>query len=268
LTPGDSVCEGGKVNINANATDALYYSITVNSADGSDTLNLSEYEYFPEMSGRDTISVQYKSDRRCTVSLDTVITVLPIPDGTSTIPSHTVSASDSVKFMMTSDVDQTSFVWTLDSVRNVDTYIQDSTPPAVAGESASISAAAKLKLPNYPGVATFFIVPKANGCPGSMDTVRIKINPDAFLIFLPEVFTPNGDGFNDTWQIQWQSDINESEYTMHVYNRSGGEVYRMNGLRADWDGGGLPDGVYWWHLFKGSETWMKGAVTIRSDSKR
>ena len=74
---------------------------------------------------------------------------------------------------------------------------------------------------------------------------RIDALPDA--IFIPEVFTPNGDGAYDTWQCSWTDEVDPAGWSMVVYNRSGGEVHRMP-LNEQWDGGTLPDAVFWWKL--------------------
>ena len=64
--------------------------------------------------------------------------------------------------------------------------------------------------------------------------VRIPEEVDAFV---PNIFSPNGDGNNDVFEIR-HPDVS-IDYT--VYSRWGEVVYEGTGT---WDGGGYPSGVY------------------------
>jgi gliding motility-associated-like protein len=58
------------------------------------------------------------------------------------------------------------------------------------------------------------------------------------------VFTPNGDGFNDFFSI-----INLDDYespSIKVYNRWGRMVYESDAYNNDWDGGDLEQGTYFY----------------------
>jgi gliding motility-associated-like protein len=92
------------------------------------------------------------------------------------------------------------------------------------------------------------VQPIAGNCQGKPDTVLVEILPSTQAIFVPEVMTPNGDGFNDSWIIQWLPQINPDDYEIHLYNRAGSQVALIRPLHPNWDAGSLPDGVYWWRL--------------------
>lgn len=102
----------------------------------------------------------------------------------------------------------------------------------------------------------------AGGCPA--DTVRdcAQAVPGGG-VFIPEVMTPNGDGINDVWEIRWPEQLRPEAYTLELFNRSGGRVLLMQGLKQGWDGGNYPDGVYWWTLRMGNENVDRGGLTIR-----
>ena len=104
------------------------------------------------------------------------------------------------------------------------------------------------------------------------DTVYVKnvyVNPVKLKI--PSVFTPNGDGVNDTFVISLSTgsdtpggdgttrnrDGNVGEKPLNVYyqstdlvvmNRWGRIVYHSTDYQNDWDGGGLSDGTYFYVL--------------------
>ncbi len=87
------------------------------------------------------------------------------------------------------------------------------------------------------------------GCLGS-DSVYVKLTteeiPETHL-FIPNAFTPDGDGVNDTFQALYNgNDI--SHFTMEVYDRWGGRIFRSENILVGWDGKKngkeCPGGVY------------------------
>jgi gliding motility-associated-like protein len=83
---------------------------------------------------------------------------------------------------------------------------------------------------------------------------------------IPNGFTPNGDGFNDTWRIAGLSPAQERNEVL-VFDVRGKLVYRNQNYRAQWDGRDnagniLPEGDYFW-VFKAANGSMKGNVNLR-----
>jgi gliding motility-associated-like protein len=66
-------------------------------------------------------------------------------------------------------------------------------------------------------------------------------------IFIPNIFTPNGDGFNDTFYIR---NLPESGTQIVITNRSGFVVFQSDDYNLDnfWDGGDVADGVYYYNV--------------------
>jgi gliding motility-associated-like protein len=78
---------------------------------------------------------------------------------------------------------------------------------------------------------------------------------------IPNIFTPNGDEFNERFEI---SNIKLGEWSLRVYNRYGQMVYNSPAYMNDWDGNGLSNGVYYYilkHSFVEGEEY-KGWVQI------
>lgn len=73
-------------------------------------------------------------------------------------------------------------------------------------------------------------------------------------LFIPNVFTPNGDGKNDKFKIVGLENYPNS--AIAIYNRWGNEVYHSTNYQNDWDGAGLNEGTYYYvlKLRTGSET--------------
>lgn len=101
---------------------------------------------------------------------------------------------------------------------------------------------------------------------GCTDTSALNYNPFANIddgsclyydpcdeqdipVYVPNVFTPNGDGINDVWQIVTNSDCWLS-WDVKIFNRWGNMIYEMDSPDQVWDGTVIgsdrivSDGVY------------------------
>jgi len=93
-------------------------------------------------------------------------------------------------------------------------------------------------------------------------TVSISI-PEKIII--PNAFSPNGDGYNDTWAII--ALLTYPHCTVNIYNRYGAAVYQSKGYQYPWDGrlNGrlLPAGTYY-YIIETEKNGQKfsGPVTI------
>lgn len=100
-------------------------------------------------------------------------------------------------------------------------------------------------------------------CPGEPQTLTVIVRPSGDAgIFIPEIYTPNGDGENDDWQVVLPSDATDGEVV--IFNRLGGKVYNGS-LDTPWNGNACPDGTYFYVITYqqgGAEQVRKGAVTI------
>ena len=52
-------------------------------------------------------------------------------------------------------------------------------------------------------------------------------------LFIPDAFTPNGDGINDTFGVKGEGLQN---FTMRIFNRWGEKIYESNNPKQQWDG--------------------------------
>uniref|UniRef100_UPI0013D3D9C1 gliding motility-associated C-terminal domain-containing protein n=1 Tax=Raoultella planticola TaxID=575 RepID=UPI0013D3D9C1 len=63
------------------------------------------------------------------------------------------------------------------------------------------------------------------------DTTFIKV---LLTIDVPNVFSPNGDGINDTWKIKYLESYPGA--TVEVFDRYGQVVFKSQGYNKEWDG--------------------------------
>jgi gliding motility-associated-like protein len=86
-------------------------------------------------------------------------------------------------------------------------------------------------------------------CPDSI-CFDVIIDED-FVVYVPNSFTPNGDGMNDVFHV-YGNDIDPEIFQFMIFNRWGELIFETSDLNEGWDGkeGGLSVsiGVYVWKL--------------------
>ncbi|MGI4834160.1 MAG: gliding motility-associated C-terminal domain-containing protein [Janthinobacterium lividum] len=98
-----------------------------------------------------------------------------------------------------------------------------------------------------PTVTTTYTIAGGSGGCASSDQVTVTVRPG---IRIPNAFTPNGDGRDDTWQIEHIEQYPEN--TVNVFNRWGNRIFsaenysRANEWRGDINGQPAPVGTYYY----------------------
>ncbi len=100
------------------------------------------------------------------------------------------------------------------------------------------------------------------GCGSAIDQTLVKVYQE---LYIPNAFTPNGDGLNDTWVIETLQAYPGAE--VKVYDRFGEKVFDNYGKNIAWDGRfkgeALPSGVYVYMIdLKNKMPALKGILTI------
>lgn len=120
---------------------------------------------------------------------------------------------------------------------------------------------------NYYGRDTFIYQICAGNCPDLCDTAMVILKIGEFNdCFVPNIFTPNGDGVNDFLIVPCLGNYPNNE--LSVFNRWGDEVFRAIGYSNDWtgtfNGADLPDGSYYYilKLNDADETILQGYTVI------
>jgi gliding motility-associated-like protein len=86
---------------------------------------------------------------------------------------------------------------------------------------------------------------------GCLDTFRLQPTLNAFMagLWVPDAFSPNGDGLNDDWQI---FHINVNSFQLFVYNQWGEQIFYSTDPEKRWDGtfegAYCPNGGYSFHI--------------------
>lgn len=114
---------------------------------------------------------------------------------------------------------------------------------------------------SQPGKVSLTITDE-NGCQA---TQTVTVTDACTELFIPNVFTPNGDGINDTWKIDGLS--NNPPIEVRIFNRYGIKLFENTGYGTPWDGkyGGkpVPRGVYYYLInVTGTNKTYSGPLTV------
>jgi len=104
----------------------------------------------------------------------------------------------------------------------------------------------------------------------SHDSTEVTVSISASDLRVPNVFTPNGDGLNDEFRVQYRSLV---EFHCWVYNRWGKLVYEWTDPAKGWDGtiNGRPaaEGAYFYVIrARGSDANPKQGYTTKAAYRR
>jgi gliding motility-associated-like protein len=110
-----------------------------------------------------------------------------------------------------------------------------------------------------------------NSCGTSADTGLVILKPDPGNTQLPNVFTPNGDGINDTYFVAAMNGVDA--YHLYIYNRWGRLLFDSGDYTEAWTGEGdngiAPGGTYFviatYQDCKGEAQQKNGTVQVIGD---
>jgi gliding motility-associated-like protein len=144
--------------------------------------------------------------------------VFPIPDAAFTPTPNPASVLDpNVTMVNQSSPDVAFWYW---NFGDGDTLSPLTPSPTHAFPSAS------------PGVyTTTLIVASLNGC---VDTTSrtIEIGPE-FTFYIPNAFSPNGDGVNDEF---FGKGIGINKFELYIFDRWGNMIFYADDINKHWDG--------------------------------
>ncbi len=91
-----------------------------------------------------------------------------------------------------------------------------------------------------------YSVTAANFCYSHNDDIDIAYEPCAQELWVPNSFTPDGDGLNDRFVPVFSYPGEVRNFEMMVYDRWGSMVFLTTDMDTGWDGGDKPEGMYVW----------------------
>ena len=91
----------------------------------------------------------------------------------------------------------------------------------------------------------YYVLEVSNACGSNSDTIFLCVKACNQLIWIPNAFTPNGDGVNDVFRPYSE---NVANYTLLIFNRWGKKIFETHDPYQGWDGSfegrQVQEGVY------------------------
>jgi gliding motility-associated-like protein len=186
--------------------------------DGNTSISPSPSECY-YLSGTYSVSLTVTSDSGCsnTFTMANLIHTYPVPSASFNCPFVTSLLDPRVQFNNTS-LGATTYQWNFGD------------PNCPVAENQS-NATSPIHMYSLTGTYCVQLIAANNNC---YDTARmcLIIEPE-FTFYVPNSFTPNGDGFNDEFFGKGEN-INSLE--MWIYDRWGNSIFHGNGYNDHWDG--------------------------------
>ncbi len=258
LTSDTTCSDVGPVNIGVNAAPGLTYSWspTTNLSDASlanPVFTISE----PSPFAKNFTYVLTASNGLCSAKDTMTLRVDPGPNASFRFSPDPINSEDPLVFF-----DNTSFagmnaiyLWEFDSLGTSDKFEPSFKFPDGINDTYQVDLTA---------------FDPVTGCIDTFSEV-INVRPQT-LIYVPNAFTPDGNGLNDLWGPVL-TNIDPTEYRLTVFNRMGEIVFVTSDIKQKWNGSFRGNdfyaepGVYVWQIETKNEVSLEdikleGQVTL------
>ncbi len=214
IADNTAFCGNACVNFLSTSIGAVSYNW--NFGDGG-TSTLANPNYCYSSQGDYTVSVTVTSAGGCTsvYSLPNYIHVYPIPVADFSASTTQATMFNSTIYFTDESIGANSWSWNFGDGMN--------------GTSSNQNPSY-----TYPDIGTYTTLLIVSNIYGCLDTASIQISiTDEFQFYVPNAFTPNGDGTNNTFQGYG---VGIAEYQMEIYDRWGMMIYTTDDYNRPWDG--------------------------------
>jgi len=231
-----TICEDASQTLVANSSSNASISYQW-SANGNYLASGNEFIAQPNTNTTYTVTA---SSNECSTSKNVIVNVIQFGENAGSNNNFEVCIGDDAQLIATGGE---NYIW----------------EPAALLDNALIAEPMAF---NITEATQFYVDIKIFGC-----TLRdsLIVSPkDCLVEFIPNSFTPNNDGVNDTWIIPEITRTNTNQ--LYIYNRWGQLVYSAVNYQNDWNGTfndtPLPEATYYYVLKITEESETKGTVTI------
>jgi gliding motility-associated-like protein len=196
-----------------------------------DSVSGLSFSYSFSDPGNYTVYLSAETVNGCFIESDTAqINVLSTPDADFSFDPSLFSLGEMINLTDESSGEVVSWQWEYE------------------GEVISNDNLANLTPIVYDDIEITLTVQALNGCIDSITKIIPMNSRD--LLYVPNAFTPNGDGINDLF---FPVDLLGIVHEMEIYDRWGELVWKLDLNSKSWDGkynGELvPNGIYTWQIF-------------------
>ncbi|HTF03905.1 MAG TPA: PKD domain-containing protein, partial [Bacteroidia bacterium] len=166
-----------------------------------------------------TVILTAKSADGCThtITMTNYVTVYVNPVAAFSASPQPTTIFNAQIFFTDESVNATSWMWSFGDVGNASSSLQDPTFTYGAPEC-------------YQVVLT---VTTPNGCSDSISH-PVCLDPD-ISIYVPNAFTPNGNGHNDVF-LPSTYGVDPAKYQLWIFDRWGNQIFTTTNINEGWDG--------------------------------
>jgi gliding motility-associated-like protein len=209
-----TICEGESVQLSASGSNSYSWSPSIGLSDA----NIPNPIASPSATTHYVVTVY---NGQCYDSDTITVTVVPSP---FVDLGPDINIDKNTPVILTANTSATSFAWSPTNNLSCNTCQSITVVPDTT--------------------TTYYVtVSDSNGCTGT-DSVTIFIGEE-FSIYIPNVFTPNGDLINNIFYVYG---INIKNLSVHILNRWGEMIFESNDITKGWDGKykgvPVPEGAY------------------------
>ena len=224
----------------------FFVMLNAGITDGTPITNYT-YEWY-----KDGVAIPTATAYTLNVNTEGIYTVKVINSlGCFRIRTITVIASDAAHFQMPTIMDLSENNTVIINVTGLGNYVFSLDYPN-AYQTINIFTDVA------PGVHSVY-VKDLDGCGTSSQIINV--------IGIPKFFTPNADGFNDTWNVLGLTTTKNYNTTIYIFDRYGKLLKELSPISKGWDGTfngqPLPSDDYWYTIYFEDGRTEKGHFTLK-----
>ena len=277
-TDSDGAIDATTVDLNTTQGGIQNSSTTT---EGNYSVNSSGVvTYTPATSFTGTASINYTVNDNAgatsnaatiTITVDTTPNVAPVANNDNTTTTANTAVTINV---VTNDTDSDGAIdATTVDLNTTQGGIQNSSTTTEGDYSVNSSGVVTYTpATSFTGTASInYTVNDNAGATSNAASITIEVTGESVSgLDIPNAFTPNGDGANETWKILPNNEGESSQFQdveIRVFSKRGVLVFEGKGLNSQWDGTHhgkvLPADSYFYTInSKASKVRFKGVVTI------
>lgn len=148
------------------------------------------------------------------------IVVHPKPGTTMVLEPETPTVTDLITFSSSNNVEPISYTWLVSN-------------PGITGYDTTSRASFQINYENA-GIYPIILITKTDKECSDTVTKYVEVK-DNYNVYIPNTFTPNGDGLNDVFLLKG-SGFKLEDFRMEIFDRWGVLVYSTEDVTKGWDG--------------------------------
>jgi len=190
-------------------------------SDGRTVTDCDSVEMIYNYSGLFGASLRVRSNEDCVAELHKkdIISILPLPKAQFRPLPSVYEFSDPLVYFSNFSTDASEYFWDF----------------GINNDTSNVSDPFYIYPDKKEGIYTVTLIAFSdNGCTDSVQhTVR---GEEGMIFYIPNTFTPQGDGFNDTFRPILTSGIDFTTYRFSVFDRWGKVIFETQDVFRGWDG--------------------------------